>query len=324
MAGNFFYFSLKIKRSHGINTEDKIFVVEKGENVLQVGKKLKEGGFVFSKYGFVYYMWKEDLIHSMVAGKYEIASNLTIAEIAKRISTGEIKENVVKLTFPEGWTARQIAERLTANGFNGEDFLRQINSPNRELISQYPFLADLPEQSSLEGYLFPDTYYFAKDATVDDIINKMLKNFDKNLSNDLKEQIQTKKKSVFEIITMASIIETEVPDDADRRIVSGLFWKRIEIGQRLQSDATLAYILGGKRKRQHSIEETQNPSPYNTYRHEGLPPGPISNPGISSIYAAINPENSNYLYFLSDTSTGKTIFSKTFEEHVANKTKYGL
>jgi UPF0755 protein len=151
----------------------------------------------------------------------------------------------------------------------------------------------------------------------------MLKNFSEKITPDMLTEISNQKKSLYDILTMASIVEGEVSKDSDRKVVAGIFWNRLAIGQALGSDATLEYVLGGN-KRQHSIAETQIDSPYNTYRFKGLPPGPVSNPGLSAIDAAINPAETQYFYFLSDPATGETIFSKTFEEHVANKAKYGL
>lgn len=136
-------------------------------------------------------------------------------------------------------------------------------------------------------------------------------------------EIAAQKKALHEIIIMASITEGEVQTDDDRKIVAGLFWNRLSIGMALGSDATLEYALGTNDK-QHTIAQTKINSPYNTYLYKGLPPGPVSNPGISAINAAIYPTDSPYNYFLSDPKTGQTIFSKTFDEHVANKTKYEL
>jgi len=195
--------------------------------------------------------------------------------------------------------------------------------PSQELKNKYTFLTEIPQGKSLEGYLFPDTYYFAKDATTQDILEKMLKNFNIKMTDALLDEISKQKKTLYDVITMASIIEGEVQTDEDRKIVSGLFWNRLKIGQAFGSDATLEYVLGGN-KRQHSLAETKTDSPYNTYLYKGLPPGPVSNPGISAIRAAIYPIETEYNYFLSDPKTGKTIFSKTFEEHVVNKGKYGL
>ncbi|MDP2736501.1 MAG: endolytic transglycosylase MltG, partial [bacterium] len=135
------------------------------------------------------------------------------------------------------------------------------------------------------------------------------------------EEIKKQNKTIFEIVTMASIIEKEVRSTDDMKIVSGIFWNRIKNGQGLESCATLAYILGVN-KPQYSVEDTKIDSPYNTYKYRGLPPGPIANPGFNAINAAVYPENTNYNYFLSDPETGKTIFSKILDEHNANKYKY--
>ena len=122
---------------------------------------------------------------------------------------------------------------------------------------------------------------------------------------------------------MASILEMEVKSQSDREIASGIFWNRVTVGQPLQSCATLAYVLGVNKK-QYTYQDTQTVSPYNTYLNRGLPPGPIGNPGIATLRAAIFPKDSNFNYFLSDPETGQTIFSRTFAEHTQNKAKYGL
>jgi UPF0755 protein len=175
----------------------------------------------------------------------------------------------------------------------------------------------------MEGYLFPDTYFIEKDDTAEIMLEKFLNNFSRHISSEDLEQIEKTGRNIFEIVTMASIIEREVQTDEDRRIVSGIFWKRIADGHPLQSCATLAYFLGID-KPQFSYEDTQIESPYNTYLNVGLPPGPIANPGEASIKAAIYPQENDYYYFLSDMSSGEIIYSKTLEEHNANKIKYGL
>jgi UPF0755 protein len=148
----------------------------------------------------------------------------------------------------------------------------------------------------------------------------MLSNFSKKLNTGLREQIISQKKTVFEIITMASVIEKEVRTMDDKKIVSGIFWKRLETDMALQSCATVNYITG-KNDPGVSLKDLEIDSPYNTYKYRGLPKGPISNPGLDSILSAIYPDQSKYWYYLS-TSTGKIIFSKTFAEHRAAQAKY--
>lgn len=323
LVGGFFYIYDKINLSVGKATESKIVTIEKGENALEVGAKLTEKKLITGKYYLAFYLWKSGKLRSLVAGTYEFSPGLKIPEISKIITGGEVAPNRVKLTIPEGWTAKQIAERIDNNGFSGKDFLVLVDNPSQQLKDTFPFLSEIPKGQSLEGYLFPDTYFFAKDATAEDIVSKMLKNFSDKISAAMLTEIKNQGKSLFEIVTMASIVEGEVKSESDRRIVAGLFWNRLAIGQAFGSDATLEYVLGGN-KRQHSIAETRIDSPYNTYRFKGLPPGPVCNPGALAIDAALHPAKTEYNYFLSDPATGKTIFSKTFEEHVANKAKYGL
>lgn len=230
-------------------------------------------------------------------------------------------ENVVKITFPEGWDSQKMAKRLTENGLGEEGFWEIVKNPG-DLKEQFNFLKD-GTVKSLEGYLFPDTYFFKKDESARSIVFKMLSNFEGKITSEMKSEIEKQKRSLEEVIILASIVEKEVNNTEDRKIASGIFLNRIKNGQALQSCATLAYILGINKK-QYSYADTRVKSPYNTYLNPGLPPGPISNPGIDSIEAAIYPQDSEYNYFLSDPETGKTYYAKTIAEHNANKERFGL
>lgn len=323
LAGSFFYFTNRMIYSQGKAIEKKVFILEKGDNALEVGRKLKEEDLISNKFYFVVYLWKEKALHKLIADKYELNSQLTIPELSK-ILTGELAQNnTIKLTFPEGWTAAQMAERISANGLPGGEFLTLAKKSPKEMTANFDFLMDKKEGASLEGYLFPDTYLFAKDVTAQEIILKMLKNFDSKLNDQLRAEIKIQNKSIDEIVNMASIVQGEVRTITEMNMVSGIFWNRLTAEQRLQSDATLEYALGTNKK-QHSLAETQIDSPYNTYRVTGLPPTPVNNPGIEAILASVYPTRSDYFYFLSDPKTGATVFAKTFEEHVKNKEKYGL
>lgn len=321
IIGGFFYFRYQIYFSHGVNGQSKIFEITKGDGNAVIAEKLKKEGLISGKIYFYYYLRSNKLLNKILPGKYELNGNMTIPEIAVNITNEEnILPGYAKITFPEGWTSKEMAERLKAKGLDGDGFLAIAQKPGQDLISKYNFLTGV---KNLEGYLFPDTYFFAKDISAENIISKMLNNFDNKLSGDVRDEITKQGKTIRDILTMASILEMEVKTDEDRAIVSGIYWTRIRIGQPMQSDITLTYILGEKKK-QYSIEDTRTPSPYNTYLNKGLPPGPIGNPGLSAIKAAIYPQDTNYNYYLSDPKTGETIYSKTFEEHKANKAKYGL
>ena len=199
---------------------------------------------------------------------------------------------------------------------------RGENNPERpkDFSQEFDFLKDKPIYFGLEGYLFPDTYEIAKGESIDNIVRRMLSNFDSKFKQEMRDEVQGQGRAISEIITMASLIEKEVKTLEDKKIVSGILWKRLGVSMPLQVDATIVYLTG-KKTTKVSIEETQIDSPYNTYRNKGLPLGPIANPGLDSILASIYPEENEYWYYLS-TPDGKTIFSKTLKEHNSAKARY--
>jgi UPF0755 protein len=193
-------------------------------------------------------------------------------------------------------------------------------------LSDFDFLADKPDDASLVGYMFPDTYRVYASSTAEEVTYRLLDNFGKKLTLEMRQDIAKQGKTIYEIVTMASLIEKEAAIDQggsnnDAKIISGIFWDRIKNRQALQSCATLAYILGVN-KPQYSEADTKIDSLYNTYLHRGLPPGPIANPGLAAIEAAIYPEYTDYNYFLTPAGSKQMIFSKTYEEHLRNKAKY--
>lgn len=318
IAGSFFYFRSRVYVSTGGFEGSKEFRVKKGEGIETISENLIDEDLISAKIYFYYYLWTRGLKDKILPGKYVVSGNMKIPELVVLLTHQD--ENI-RVTFPEGWTSQQMAERLKSNGFSGNEFLSFVENPD-EFRENYEFLQD-ENVDTLEGYLFPDTYFFNKDFGTRKIAGKMLDNFDQKLTADMRGEISSQGKSVHQVVAMASIIEGEVKTKEDREIVSGIFWDRITYGQPLESCATIAYVLG-ERKKQYSEADTKVQSPYNTYENLGLPPGPISNPGLESIEAAIYPQKSKYNYFLNDPGTGKTVFSVTYEEHNANKAKYGL
>lgn len=323
VSGGFFVIDHRAASSHGSRESLQVVEIMPGENALDVATKLSDVGVVSWRGYFVYYIWKEDLRHTLVAGKYQLGGKMTIPEIAKVIAGGDIVPKGVTVTFPEGFDSRKMAERLNANSLPGDAFSELVKHPKPEWRNEFWFLKDMPQNASLEGFLFPDTYTFTFETSADAIVVRMLKNFENRFPDAAKADMEKQGKSVFDIVTLASIVEDEVRTGSDRKLVADLFWRRIASGMLLQSDATVKYVRG-ESKVQHSIEETRVDSPYNTYVNKGLPPGPISNPGTESLMAVIAPTPNPYVYFLSDTSTGETVFSITFDEHKTNKAKHGL
>ena len=315
LSGVFYFYNQTFYSSSG---KGKNFQIEKGDGIREIAQKLDEEGVINCRFCFVYYMLIKGISGNVLPEKYHISNNLTVPELAV-ILTSE-KEYEIKITFPEGWTNQEMAEELKIQGFSGENFLEIAENPSPEFLKKH----ELPmAMENLEGYLFPDTYFFFEEEDETEIISKMLNNFGNKVTPEIREEIEKQGKTLEEIIIMASIIEGEVNNDKDRKIVSGIFWDRIKNSQALESCATLAYVLG-ENKKQYTFEDTRVESSYNTYLNLGLPPGPVNNPGLEAIVAAVYPTFTQYNYFLSDPETGNTVYSKTLEEHNANKDKYGL
>ena len=301
----------------------EVLMINKGETVSQIADNLRQKNLIRSPFYFKYVIWRDQL--KIKAGEYLISSRLSAREVIKLLTAGEAISQEKSIRIIEGWNLKDIGAYLeknqvvTAKGFTV--LAGAILADWKFNFTKPEFLNDAPRQADLEGYLFPDTYRIFKDTAAEEIIGKMLANFDKKLTPEMKMEIKRQKKTIYEIIIMASIIEKEVRSLEDMKIVSGIFWNRIKNGMPLQSDAGLSYILDDKIGG-HTLEQTKIDSPYNTYKYRGLPPGPIANPGLNAIIAAIYPEATNYTYFLSDPATGKTIYGKTLKEHNINRFKY--
>jgi len=295
--------------------EEIIFSVRKGEGTKEIAINLEREKLTKMATLFRIYTIFAGISNKLQAGEYSLSPSMIMPEIAKKFVSGDIIEE--QITIIEGWDLRDLAEYLRGKGFNKDEFLQLTK---KDFSGDYDFLKDKPKDLSLEGYIFPDTYKMKKGETLEDIINKTLQNFDKRLTQGLRQEIKNQNKTIFEIVTMASMIEKEVKTLEDKKIVSGILWKRLQNDIPLQVDATISFITGRKGD-SVSIEETKIDSPYNTYKYRGLPLGPICNPGLESIIAAIYPESSDYWYYLS-TPDGKIIFSKTLEEHNIAKEKY--
>lgn len=234
----------------------------------------------------------------------------------------------------EGWTIADIAGDLEKRGLVTE---KDFNQGLKSALFSYDFLGELKDltfkPSSLEGYLFPDTYFVAAKPTAKSVIQKMLDNLGGKITEQMRADIKKQNRSIFEVLTLASIVEKEVGRNTattsaadqqvlqeERETVAGIFMNRLKIGMALQSDATIGYITK-KNDPQASSADLLIDSPYNTYKYRGLPPGPISNPSLSAIKAAIYYKATDYLYFLTKKD-GTAVYAKTLEEHNANKRKY--
>ena len=326
-----FHIWREINLSNTAFLEDDLFIVESGWSLFDTSEALEESNLIKSKELFNICVLFSGSQKGLQAGTYNLNPSMSIANIAQKIITGKTVKQ--EITIPEGWNLRDIGWYLENKGmFQAEELFELVGFPAidysktsdlpelKDFSSDYDFLTTKPQNLSLEGYLFPDTYEIEKDSSLEVIVKKMLLNFNTKLNQELRGEIEKQRKTIFDIIVMASLLEKEVRGIEDKKIVSGILWKRLENYFPLQVDATIAYITS-KKTTQISITETKTESPYNTYKYLGLPVGPICNPGIESIEAAIYPESNEYWYYLS-TPEGENIFSKTLLDHNIAKAKY--
>lgn len=235
------------------------------------------------------------------AGRYYFSAPAGLSTVLFRLTHGISGIPSIRVTFPEGVSAREMGLILEAA------------IPN---IEADVFAA---HASQWEGWLFPDTYDFYADSTLTEIEDRMTSNFYDKYT-DLEADVASSGHSELELVTMASLLEKEGKTDEERRLISGILWKRIEIEMPLQVDAVFGYIHG-RDTYSPSFEDLESDSPYNTYENRGLPPGPIGNPGLEALSAAAHPIKSDYLYYLTGTD-GETRYAKTFEEHKRNRELY--
>lgn len=311
------------------NSAENPFVIKKGDTVTSIARNLREKELILDEDAFKSYAKQNGIDRKIIAGRFLLSQNLTIPEIAEKITNANQGE--VTLTIPEGTTIRGIDEKLVALGaIEPGEFIKATKEFTN--YSKYPFLDEekmkkLPHP--LEGFLFPDTYFIdLSHYNNQDLIDLMLKNFAAKVPEDFIDNKGEKLTgtsgepqfvSLYDIITMASILEKEVKTDKDRKIVAGVLWKRLEENWFLGADATLLYL---KNDRTIDYQDLQEESPYNTRNRHGLPLGPIGNPGFDNIDAAGNPDTSPYYFYLTKPGTGEVVYARTNDEHNANKARY--
>ena len=308
----------------------QLFVVKSGEASQTIARKLEAEGLIRSSSIFNLYGYITGDGRRIKAGEYILSQNMDTREILRTLVLGG-KDSQGVVRIQEGWNLDTIAEYLAEKELADKDeFRKAVNNA----AANYTYFGETPKVKSLEGYLFPDTYFVTNDGSeIDQVISLALSNMESKLDETLRAEISRQGKSIYEVLTLASIIEREVGrnlkvvTEADRKLlederkmVASVFYNRLEIGMPLQSDATVTYITK-RPDPSATLEETKIDSAYNTYKYPGLPPGPIASPSISSIRAAIYPSNTDYIYFLSKPD-GTAVFSRTLDEHNTNKARY--
>jgi UPF0755 protein len=308
----YFFYGLQPSFATGTVTQFKIV---KGESFKDIGARLSQAGLLRSIFVFKAYAILTGKAQKFQPGIYTLSSNMSVPEIVSTLT--QLGKDEVTVTIPEGSTVKDIDDILEGRGVIEAGAV--ANFRLAALAQDFPFLA---ETHSLEGFLFPDTYRFKLNSSPEEVIKRFLNNFMVKAWPLLSD-----KKNWYEMLTLASFLEREVPDFNDRQIVAGILLKRLRLNIPLQVDATISYAkCAGKFRNCAEIavkrSDLEFPSPYNTYQRLGWTPTPISNPGQAAIKAATTPQASPYFYYLSAKNTKETIFSKTLEEHNINRAKY--
>jgi len=315
------------------------FVVEPGETAAGVATRLEEAGLVVNGEVFRRFMTYQGLDVSLEAGTYSLRPNMTMHDIALALQQGGT--DAVSITIPEGWRLEQVGWVLEQQGLmRGDDFVAQART------GEYPYawLAGRPAGASLEGFLFPDTYQLAQDATPGSVVELMLATFDRRVAPEIEGRLSGKSifdlalgdyrpMTIYDVITLASIVEREAVIAEERPIIASVYLNRLdpvhieETALRLSADPTIQYAKGFD----SATGNWWNPmlpgegqtvdSPYNTIMVQGMPPGRICSPGLASILAVLNAANTDYLYFHA-VGDGSHVFAATLEEHLQNQEQY--
>lgn len=307
VVGFWLWWQKNISPKNSFSQATKIFVINKGESLKKIALNLQKEQLIHNSLAFTILVKMMGISNAIQAGDFRLSASLSAEQIAKELTHGTLD---LWVTIPEGLRKEEVLEKIAAVfPINKEEFLSLTR----------------------EGFLFPDTYLFPKTATAGLIIDSMNDNFYRKIKSLAPDALVSGKKinglTLDEIVILASIIEREAKEDYDRIIVGGILLKRLENDWPLEVDATLQYILGYQTKEKTwwkkniTFEDLNLESRYNTRRKKGLPPGPICNPGISSLNAAINPQSSPYWFYISDKK-GNIHYAKTLEEHNSNIRKY--
>ena len=304
VVGGFLFYKEGLMSVSSTDKSVKIFVVNKGDVADTVTENLERDGLIRSKTIFYLILKQTGIDKKIQAGDFRLSPSMTAMEIAQNLTKGTMD---VQVTIIEGLRKEEIAQV----------FSKDLDIPETEFI-----------KTAKEGFLFPDTYFFQKSADVNTVLETLQSNFDNKFTPDLKAKMEAKKLSLNQMITIASLVEKEARLDVDRKQVASIIYKRYKADWNLGIDATVQYAIGYQAKEKTwwkkdlSLADLAIDSPYNTYKKIGLPIGPICNPGLSSIVAAVNADESTpYWYYISD-KTGKMHYARTLEEHNANIAKY--
>ena len=301
-------------------TKKQIVVIQKGQTAKDVGKMLEEKDIIKNGNHLRKFLKKQDLSEKILAGRFELAPSMPIRQIASIITDPSQAKN--SITIPEGFSIRQIDERLAELEIAKQgEFIDAVKKFSN--ASRYPWLPKREIMATplpLEGFLFPDTYNIdPSHFSAKNLIALMLENFKRHLPENIETLLHEKNITLFELITVASMLEKEVRHEDDLKIVSGIIWKRVRSGWFLNIDASVLYGLD---KKTVTGDDLKRDTPYNTYTRKNLPLGPIGNPGQKTIEAALSPQKSPYWFYLTNPKNGKAVYAVTNDGQNRNRGIY--
>lgn len=293
--------------------KSEIITIAPGTTAGQLAEELQARRLIRSAWVFKF-LAREQADFKLYVGEYQLDPTMPPGEMIKRLISRSVDRDSNLVTIPEGYTTEQIIELLVQKGIGSkEDYLKVVTEDE----FSYTFLKDVPKGiHRLEGYLFPNTYDIPLKTTPHDVIDLFLRQFDKELTAEVKNQLAAMKLTVAQWVILGSLIEKEAVKESDRPLIASVLMNRLKINQPLQIDATIQFLLGTP-KPKLSYNDLQIPSPYNTYLHSGFPPGPIANPGHASLQAVLYPTQTEYRYYVAKKD-GYHVFAKTYAEHLKN------
>ena len=329
VGGWFVYSEIYISEAQ-LGVEKVVFEVKQDESVGELISRLESEQIIRNTWLFKKYIVLQGWDKKINYGEFEVEAPITTSRVAKSLSQPGISEMVI--TIIPGWTIRDFAYYLENQGIaQAEELTELIGLParNYKIVREkapnidldLPVLVDKPWYVSYEGYLAPETYRVYKNATVGEIVKKLIEYRDSQITEQMYKDIDRLGRTWFEVLTMASILEKEVNGLEDKKKVSDIFWRRYDMNWALQADSTVHYAVGKTGDVYTTQEDRDTNSPWNTYKYPGLPIGPISNPSLESIEAAIYPDKNNDWYFLT-TVDGEVKYAETLEEHNQNKVDF--
>ena len=303
----------------GSGYEELLFEIRPGESLRTISANLAAARLIRRPRIFEAYARLEGYDRRLQAGRYLLDFDMAPVAMLEMIVGGEAVFDEIEVTIPEGWSLDDIEQYFEALGlFDVARFQEAVVMHER--YRDFAHLASLEDGTILDGYLFPDTYRIFADSTPESVVRRMLDNFHRRIPAELTSEVDRQGRTLHDVLTLASIVQKESASVGEMPEVAGVFWNRLEIDMRLESDATVNYVLGTSNL-QPTFADTEVQHPYNTYENSGLPPGPIGNPGLPAIRAALNPAAHPYLFFLHKPSR-EIVLSRTFSEHLTNKARY--